>query len=99
MEEDLYLYAPSAHALVGTGLLPHGASTRQGVDGFARPVQLFEAVASPEEAEVVGRERLQRPVVPAQRLGPFLLPLEVPADGAMEDRGAPRRELGAAQEI
>src|SRR5439155_1676969 len=48
---------------------------------------------------VVGGEGGEGAVVPAQRLGPLLLALEVPADGAVEHGRAPRGELGAAQEV
>ena len=48
---------------------------------------------------MVGGEGEQRAIIPAQRLGPLLLALEVPADGAVEDRRAPGRQLGAAQEV
>src|SRR5205085_8947814 len=52
-----------------------------------------------EEAKVIGRERRERAIVPAQRLRPLLLALEVPADGAVEHRRPARRELRAAEEI
>src|SRR4030095_16362126 len=56
--------------------------------------QLLETVAAPEEAEVVGVKRAERTIVPAQRLRPLLLALEVPPGGKVGDRGAqdrPRR--------
>jgi hypothetical protein len=99
VEEDLDLDAAAAQALLGAGLVPDVASTGQRLDGLARPMELLEAVAAPEQAEVVGREGLQRAVVPAERLGPFLLPLEIPADGAVEDGGAARRQVGAPEQV
>ena len=99
VEEDLHLYAAPADALLGAGLLPHGARALERLDRFARAVQLLETVAAPEQTEMVGGEGDQRAIIPAQRLGPFLLALEVPADGAVKDRRASGRQLGAPQEV
>src|SRR5262249_31509420 len=97
--EHLDLDASSALALLRRGLVPDDTRAGQGFDGFARAMQLLEAVAAAEETEVVGGEGEQRAIIPAQRLGPLLLPLEEPSDRAVEDRGAPRRELSAALEV
>src|SRR5262249_5901124 len=99
MEQDLDLHAAAAGALLRSGLVPAGARPGQRIDGLARPVQLLEAVAAPEETEMIGGKRGQGTVVPAQRLRPLLLALEVPTDGAVEDGGAARRQLRAAQQV
>src|SRR5438046_3036691 len=99
MEEHLHLHAAAALALLARRVLPDLARAAQGLDRVVRAVHLLEAVAAAEEAEVVGREGREGAVVPAQRLRPLLLALEVPADGAVEHGGAPRGELGAAEEV
>src|SRR5262249_19322663 len=99
MEEHLDLHAAPADALVGPGLVPHRGRALERLDRFARPVQLLEAVAAPEQAEMICREGDERAVVPAQRLRPFLLALEVPADRTVEDRRPARRELRAPQQV
>src|SRR5262245_51341440 len=99
MEEDLDLHAPSPMALLRRGFVPDRARARQCFDGFARAMQLLEAVATSEEAEVVGREGHERAIVPAQRLRPLLLALEEPTDRAVKDGGAPWRELRTTLEI
>src|SRR5437899_1568858 len=99
VEEHLYLHAAAALPLLARRVLPDPARAAERLDRFARAVHLLEAVAAAEEAEVVGREGGEGAVVPAQRLRPLLLALEVPADGAVEHGRAPRGELGAAQEV
>src|SRR5439155_246305 len=91
--------AAAALPLLARRVLPDPARAAERLDRFARAVHLLEAVAAAEEAEVVGREGGEGAVVPAQRLRPLLLALEVPADGAVEHGRAPRGELGAAQEV
>src|SRR5438046_1699821 len=86
MEEHLHLHAAAALALLARRVLPDLARAAQGLDRVVRAVHLLEAVAAAEEAEVVGREGRERAVVPAQRLRPLLLALEVPADGEVELR-------------
>ena len=44
-------------------------------------------------------KRAERSIVPTERLGPFLLALEVPADRAVKDGGATGRKLGTAEEV
>src|SRR5213078_351443 len=99
VEQHLHLHAAAALALLARRVLPDLARAAQGLDRVVRAVHLLEAVAAAKEAEVVGREGREGEVVPAQRLRPLLLALEVPADGAVEHGGAPRRELGAAEEV
>jgi hypothetical protein len=99
VEQHLDLDPAAADPLLGAGLLPDVARPGQRLDGFARAVELLEAIAPAEQAQVVGRERLERPVVPAERLRPLLLPLEVPADGAVEDGRPARRQVGAAEQV
>src|SRR5262245_15594138 len=99
MEQDLDLHAPAALALLRRRLLPDGPGTAERFRGFPGPVELLEAVTPAEEAEVIGRERGEGAVVPAQRLRPLLLPLEVPADGAVEDGRTPGGELGTTEEV
>src|SRR5262249_34535469 len=96
MEQDLYLHAAPALPLLARCLVPDRARPRQRLDRLAGSMELLETVAAPEEAEMVGREGSEGTIVPAQRLGPLLLPLEVPADRAVEDRRPARRELGTA---
>src|SRR5262249_5065041 len=62
-------------------------------------MQLLETVAAAEQTEMIGRKRGERAIVPAERLRPLLLALEVPADGAMKDRRAARRQLRAPQQV
>ena len=99
MEQHLDLHPSAALLLLARGVVPDLARPAEGFHALARPVQFRQAVPPPEEAEMVGREGAERSIVPAQCLGPLLLPLEVPADRAMKDGGAPRRQLGAAEEI
>src|SRR5262245_27007475 len=99
VEEHLHLHAAPALALLARRLVPDRACAGQRIDGLARPVELLEAVAASEEAEMIGGKGGERAIVPAERLRPFLLALEVPADGAVEHRGTTRRELGAAEKV
>src|SRR5262249_33504840 len=99
MEQHLHLHAAAALSLLARRLVPDRASARQGLDRFPRSMKLLEAVAAPEEAEMVGGEGGEGAIVPAQRLRPLLLALEVPADRAVEHRGPARREFGTAQQV
>src|SRR5262245_3265961 len=99
MEQHLHLDAAAAQSLLRAGLLPDRTGTAERLHGLAGPMQLLQAVAAAEEAEMIRGERLEGAIVPAQRLRPLLLALEVPADRAVEDGGATRRQLGAAKEI
>src|SRR5262249_57203263 len=99
VEEHLHLYAPTSRALIFARRIRAGARPFQRMDGVARTMQLLEAVAAAEQTEMIGRKRGERTIVPAERLRPLLLALEVPADGAMEDRRAARRQLRAPQQV
>src|SRR4029077_13988238 len=69
VEEDLHLDPPPALALLARGIVPDGAGARERLDRLPGPVQLLQAVAAPEETEMIGREGGEGTVVPAQRLG------------------------------
>src|SRR5262249_2088174 len=99
VEEHLDLDAATSRTLVLPRLIPAGARPFQRLDGLARTMQLLETVAAAEQTEMIGRKRGERAIVPAERLRPLLLALEVPADGAMKDRRAARRQLRAPQQV
>src|SRR5439155_8626871 len=80
-------------------LLPDVSRPRERLHRLPGSMQLLEAVPAAEQAEMIGRERCERAIVPAERLGPLLLALKVPADRAVKDGGPTRRELGAAQQV
>ena len=99
VKQHLHLDAAAALALLGRRLVPDLTRAAESVDRLPRTVQLLEAVAAAEEAQVIGREGREGAVVPAERLGPLLLALEVPADRAVKDGGAARGELGAPEQV
>src|SRR2546427_8240119 len=99
MEEHLHLHAAPALSLLARRLLPDLTGTPERVARLARAMELFQTVPAAEQAEMIGGKRSERAVIPAQCLGPLLLALEVPTDGAVEHRRPARSELGAAQQI
>src|SRR5262245_722580 len=99
MEEHLHLDASPAHALLGPRLVPYHPGALQRLDRLARPVQLLQAVAAPEQAEVIGVEGGEGTIVPAQRLRPLLLALEVPTDRTVKHGGTAGRQLGTSEQV
>src|SRR5262249_55067709 len=93
------LDAPAALLLLARRVVPDVARAAEGFHALARSVQLRETVAAAEETEMISRKRAERSIVPAERLGPLLLALEVPANRAVKDGGAPGCQLGAAKEV
>src|SRR5262245_31464662 len=76
VEQDLDLHTTAPQALLRAGLIPDLSRAGEGLDRLAGAMQLLETVPPAEQAQVIGPERLQGAVVPAQRLRPLLLPLE-----------------------
>src|SRR5438477_3180545 len=99
VEQHLHLDPTAALPLLARRLLPDVSRPRERLHRLPGSMQLLEAVPAAEQAEMIGRERCERTIVPAERLGPLLLALKVPADRAVKDGGPTRRELGAAQQV